>query len=85
MGHILPPFVILEGKNCNQGLTEGEVPGTKYGTSPKGWIDTELFKHWLLTTFSAMLLEPSHCYFLWMAIAVITSLRLYNLLGKMML
>ena len=50
-GHILPPFVIFEGKNFNHALTEVEVPGTMYGTSPKGWIDTELFKHWFADHF----------------------------------
>ena len=26
---------------------EGEVPGTSYGLSNKGWVDTELFRGWL--------------------------------------
>lgn len=31
--------------------TEGEVPGTTYGLSKKGWIDTELLYHWLQKHF----------------------------------
>ena len=50
-GHVIPPFVIFEGKNFNHQWSEGEVPGTMYGTSPKGWIDTELFKHWFTDHF----------------------------------
>ena len=50
-GHVIPPFVIFEGKNFNHQWSEGEVPGTMYGTSPKGWIDTELFQHWFTDHF----------------------------------
>ena len=50
-GHIIPPFVIFEGKNFNHSLSQGEVPGSRYGTSPKGWIDTELFRLWFTDRF----------------------------------
>ena len=50
-GHVIPPFVIFKGKNFNHQWSEGEVPGTMYGTSPKGWIDTELFQHWFTDHF----------------------------------
>ena len=50
-GHILPPFIIFEGKKCNLSLTWSEVPGTLCGTSLKGWIDTELFQRWFCDNF----------------------------------
>ena len=50
-GHIIPPFVIFEGKNFNHLLSQGEIPGTMYGTSPKGWIDMELFRCWFSDHF----------------------------------
>ena len=31
----------------NLAWTEGEVPGTQYGSSKKGWIDRKLFYHCL--------------------------------------
>jgi len=31
--------------------TQGEVPGSKYGTSDKGWIITELFESWFNELF----------------------------------
>ena len=30
---------------------EGEVPGTSYGLSNKGWVDTKLFRGWLTDHF----------------------------------
>ena len=46
-GVALPPMVIFQGARLNHALTEGEVPGTLYGVSDKGWIDQTLFFHWL--------------------------------------
>lgn len=45
-GYVMPPMVIYDRKNLKQQLTTGEVPGTIYGLSDKGWIDTELFEQW---------------------------------------
>ena len=50
-GSHMPPFVIFDAKNLNHAWTTGEVPGTTYGTSQKGWVDTELFKGWLTNHF----------------------------------
>ena len=44
-------LVIFDLKNLQQQLTEGEVPGTLYGLSEKGWIDADLFNGWLTNTF----------------------------------
>ena len=50
-GQALPPMVIFEGKHLNYQWTLGEVPGTYYGMSGKGWTDQELFRHWLKDHF----------------------------------
>jgi len=50
-GHALPPFVIFDAKGLNVEWTKGEVVGTTYGLSAKGWVDTELFKEWLVSHF----------------------------------
>ncbi len=51
LGQTVPPMVIFEGKYLNYQWTDGEVPGTYYGMSGKGWTDQELFKHWLKDHF----------------------------------
>ena len=48
---MIPPFVIFKGERLNYELTKGEVPETRYGMSENGWIDSELFFHWLNTHF----------------------------------
>ena len=42
-GSTLPPFVIFDRQTLNPGMVRGEVPGTIYGLSSKGWIKQELF------------------------------------------
>ena len=46
-GSHIPPFEIFYAKNMNHDWTEGEVPGTTYSMSQKGWTDNQLFKGWL--------------------------------------
>ena len=50
-GYCLPPMVIWDRKTLNPELANGEVPGTLYGLSSKGWIDHELFHDWFLHHF----------------------------------
>ena len=50
-GHAIPPFVIFDAKSLNKEWTKGEVPGSTYGMSSKGWVDTELFQGWLTDHF----------------------------------
>ncbi len=50
-GQAIPPMVNFDLKNLQQALTEGEVPGTLYGLSEKGWIDGELLNGWLTKHF----------------------------------
>ena len=52
-GYALPPFVIFDRKSLKPELTVGEVPGTVYGLSSKGWIDGELFELWFTHHFLA--------------------------------
>ena len=39
-------MVIFEGKYLNHEWTVGEISGTLYGMSGKGWTDQELFLYW---------------------------------------
>lgn len=50
-GHAIPPFVIFDAKRLNLQWAEGEVPGTTYGLSSNGWVDSELFRGWLVDHF----------------------------------
>lgn len=50
-GHAVPPFVIFDAKSLNLEWAVGEVPGTTYGLSNKGWVDSELFRGWLTDHF----------------------------------
>ena len=50
-GQALPPMIIWDRKTMAPALAEGEVPGTAYGLSPKGWMDQELFDLWFTRHF----------------------------------
>ena len=50
-GQILPPTIIFEAKKVNSAWSSGELPGTTYGCSDKGWITTDLFESWLSDHF----------------------------------
>ena len=50
-GQCLPPMVIWNRKNLPPQLAVGEIPGTVYGLSGKGWIDQELFDLWFTKHF----------------------------------
>ena len=50
-GVCLPPMVIWNRKTFSAALTEGEVAGTMYGLSAKGWMDSELFDGWFRNHF----------------------------------
>ena len=51
IGLALPPMVIWDRQTLSPELTVGEVPGTIYGLSKKGWIDYELFDVWFNNHF----------------------------------
>jgi len=46
-GQVIPPLVIFDTKKLCHSWTKGEVSGTSYGLSDKGWVTTELFLGWL--------------------------------------
>ena len=50
-GLCLPPMVIWDRKTLALELCEGEVPGTVYGLSDRGWINQELFDIWFSNHF----------------------------------
>ena len=50
-GQVIPPMIIFDAKNLQHAWTKGEVPGTKYGLSEKGWINCDLFEGWLAEHF----------------------------------
>ena len=50
-GQCLPLIVIWNRKHLPPELAVGEVPGTIYGLSTKGWIDQELFDLWFTQHF----------------------------------
>ena len=50
-GQCIPPFVIFDVKRLNMQWRKGEVVGTAYGLSQKGWVDPELFRGWLSDHF----------------------------------
>ena len=45
-GYCIPPMIIFDRKTLHADMTLGELPGTIYGLSSKGWIDQELFQMW---------------------------------------
>jgi len=50
-GNVLPPLIIFDAKNMQHALAQGEVPGSRYGTSDKGWITTGQFESWFYELF----------------------------------
>ena len=47
----MPPMVILDRKTLPPRFTKGDVPGSIYGLSSRGWIDQELFDGWFVKHF----------------------------------
>lgn len=50
-GYTIPPMVVFDRKALKPEMTIGEVPGTFYGLSESGWMDSELFEEWLKNHF----------------------------------
>ena len=78
-GQAIPPFVIFNAKQLNPLWTRGEVPGTQYGLSEKGWTDMELFKGWLKDHFLDMQYPGGLCFCWWMAIVHTSILNRYDM------
>ena len=45
-GYVIPP--LFDRKTLKPEMVVGEIPGTMYGLSSNGWIDTELFEQWFM-------------------------------------
>ena len=50
-GYAIPPLVIFNRKMLKPELTIGELPGTMYGLSDSGWVDSEIFESWFTNHF----------------------------------
>lgn len=50
-GFSIPPMVVWDRKTLHPDMTAGEVPGTFYGLTSNGWMDMDLFEHWLTLHF----------------------------------
>lgn len=50
-GQYIPPFIIFDRVTRNTKLAEGEIPGSLYGLSKKGWMNSELFYLWFSNHF----------------------------------
>ena len=50
-GTYIPPFVLFDRKTLNPELTTGEIPGTLYGMSDTGWMNSEFFMYWFYNHF----------------------------------
>jgi len=48
-GYSIPPMIVYSRKSSflSREMIQGEIPGTAYGFSSNGWMDQELFGHWL--------------------------------------
>ena len=46
VGQSISPMVIFEGKYLNHEWTIGEIPGSLFGMSGKGWANHQLFLNW---------------------------------------
>ena len=64
VGQAIPPMIVFDTKNLKHAWTNNEVPGSKYGESDKGWINTNLFGGWTMEHFIAgwplLLLPDGH-------------------------
>ena len=50
-GYVLPPLIIFDRKRLKPEHTEGEIPGTLYGLSKNGWINSDIFEGWFQQHF----------------------------------
>ena len=46
-GHTIPPLMIFPRIRMPEALKMGAPPGTMFVTSPKGWINQQIFLSWL--------------------------------------
>lgn len=83
-GQVIPPMINYDAKNLQHAWTKGEVPGTKYGLSEKGWINCELFEGWLAEHFIQHAVSSRPLLLLLDGYSTHFQPRLCGLLGSMM-
>lgn len=50
-GQTIPPMIIWKRKSMYPEMANGEIPGTQYGFSEKGWMNSLLFHNWFKKQF----------------------------------
>ena len=50
-GYVMPPTVVFDRKIQKPEMAFGKVPGTIFGLSKNGWMDSELFQLWFTRHF----------------------------------
>ena len=50
-GQFIPPYIIFDRVTWNTKLADGEIPGSLYGLSKRGWMNSELFTCWFTDHF----------------------------------
>ena len=50
-GQSIPPLIIWKRKTMTVDMANGEIPGTQYGFSEKGWMQSNLFNSWFKKQF----------------------------------
>ena len=50
-GFAIPPFIIFSRSTYHPHLSKGEVPGTMYGVTARGWMTQKLFFQWFKEHF----------------------------------
>lgn len=51
LGQTLPPYIIYKGQRLRKELISNEIEGSKFNTSPNGWVTSKIFKDFLLNHF----------------------------------
>ncbi|KAM7537563.1 hypothetical protein Aperf_G00000066297 [Anoplocephala perfoliata] len=50
-GEKIPPFLLYHGESITHSMMEGSVRGTKFASSPSGWVNSDAFIQWFLKHF----------------------------------
>ena len=78
-GQVIPPMIIYDATILNPAWTKDKVPGTKYGLSSNGWINTDLFEAWFVEHFLENAVSAHPLFLCLMATAPTTSHKSYVL------
>ena len=63
-GYALPPYIVFDRRMLNKEFTKGEVPGSAYRLSVRGWMDRDwllnYFLHYVPSSRPMLLLADGH-------------------------